>query len=106
MASLIEQKAKESAVILQRSGIKDGKSEYGKEIPCKCFIIDSIKENDEHGIINGKTFYVAPLGLDTELLLPAKIIYKEKTYDVMEIKTYRNLDNILIGYKLSVAGAQ
>jgi hypothetical protein len=105
MAGMIEKKAKTPITIKQPTGsFTDGKPEYS-EVPGMAMFFDfSQRDLNYFGSIkNGKIFLVAPLATDP--ILPGKIIFNNKEYDLKAIKTYRNTKSEVLGYRCAVAGA-
>lgn len=101
MSGIIEKHAKTELVLRQKVGINDGKILYD-EYPCYAFVLD-FNQNDfsVFGTVkNGKIFLVAPIENLTPAL-PAQIVYNGSVFDVMVIKTYRNLKSKILGYRIT-----
>lgn len=105
MAGIIEKIAKTPIIIKQETRIEDGKVIFGREVSALAFEIGFTQTDvGMFGAIqNGKIFLVAPTSVTPEQ--PAQIVCNGKTYDVKGIKPYRNMKNVLLGYRIAVAGA-
>ena len=105
MAGIIEKIAKTPITIKQETGIVDGQVIWGQDISALAFEMGFTQTDiGMFGAIqNGKIFLVAPTSVTPEQ--PAQIVCNGKTYDVKGIKPYRNMKNVLLGYRIAVAGA-
>jgi hypothetical protein len=104
MAGIIEKIAQTPITIKQEVGISDGKTVWGNDISALAFIM-SFQQSDIslYGTIqNGKVFLVSPT--QREPKLPAIILCNGEKYDVKGVKPYRNMKNVLLGYRIVVAG--
>lgn len=104
MAGIIEKIAHTPITIKQEVGILDGKTVWGNDISAVAFIM-GFQQSDIslYGTIqNGKVFLVPPP--QREPRLPAIILCNGEKYDVKGIKPYRNMKNVLLGYRIVVAG--
>lgn len=105
MAGIIEKIATTPITIKQQTTILDGLVVWGRNIDALAFETGFTQTDvGLFGTIqNGKIFLVAPTSVTPEQ--PAQIVCNGKTYDVKGIKPYRNMKNILLGYRIAVAGA-
>lgn len=104
MAGIIERNARIRLTLKQRSGISDGKPTWSG-ISCRGFFTDMTQADFEYfgRIRNGRIFFVAPFA-GTAPKLPAMIVCDGVEYEVQGIRTYRNLQGVLLGYRMAVAG--
>lgn len=105
MAGIIEKIATTPITIKQQTTILDGKVVWGQNIEALAFEMGFTQTDiGMFGAIqNGKIFLVAPTYIVPKQ--PAQIVCNGETYDVKGIKPYRNMKNILLGYRIAVAGA-
>lgn len=104
MAGIIKKIAQTPITIKQEVGISDGKIVWGNDISAVAFIM-GFQQSDIslYGTIqNGKVFLVSPTPREPKL--PAIILCNGEKYDVKGIKPYRNMKNVLLGYRIVVAG--
>ena len=104
MAGIIEKIATTPIIIKQETSIVDGQVIWGQDISALAFEMGFTQTDvGIFGTIhNGKIFLVAPT---IELKQPALVICNGETYDVKGIKPYRSMKNVLLGYRIAVAGA-
>lgn len=104
MAGLIAKVAKTPIIIKQETAVEDGKSIFGIQLSALAFVMGMTQADiGLFGTLhNGKVFLVTTM--DAEPVLPAVIICNGKEYDVKAIKPYRNMKNVLLGYRIVAAG--
>lgn len=104
MAGLIAKTARIPIIIKQETAVEDGKVVFGRQISALAFVMGMTQADiGLYGTLhNGKVFLVAPT--DVEPVLPAVIVCNGEEYDAKAIKPYRNMKNVLLGYRIVVAG--
>ncbi len=105
MAGLIERIARTSAVLRQPTGaFEDGKPVMAS-VPCVVFGLGGEAQafNEFGQVQSGRVFLVAPL--PETPVLPGTITVGGATYGMASVKEYRNLDGVLLGYRIAVTGA-
>ncbi len=103
-AGLIERIAQTSAVLAQPTGVVSDGVAAMSNVSCLVFGLGGETQvyNEYGQVQSGKVFLVAPLAITP--VLPGKITVGGVTYSIASVKPYRNLQGVLLGYRVAVYG--
>ena len=102
MAGLIERKAKIPITVKLPNGTySDSKPQYD-EFPAKCMFFDATREDKDYfGTTRNNTiFLIAPF--EALLKKGCQIVHDGKIYDSEGIRTLRNTNSEILGYRVAV----